>query len=216
MQRVAAMGLHPVAAPVLEIAPLAPRLPPARTLQALLVTSGNALPALPAAYHGLTLLAVGDATARRATEAGFTLVHSAGRDAVALALLTTRLCDPAGAALLLAAGRGQGTGLAARLRATGFTLIRRSVYAAYPAAALPDAACAALMQGGLRSALFFSPACAHAFVSLLQAALPAKLVERIEALAISEPTAAALAPLPWRRIRVASNPNQDELLALLR
>jgi hypothetical protein len=40
-------------------------------------------------------------------------------------------------------------------------------------------------------------------------------VAAVDALAISRRTETALAPLPWRRIRVASRPNQDELLALL-
>jgi hypothetical protein len=54
------------------------------------------------------------------------------------------------------------------------------------------------------------------FVRLFRACLPVEVVSGVEALAISRSTEAALAHLPWRRIRVASHPNQDELLALLR
>jgi uroporphyrinogen-III synthase len=137
------------------------------------------------------------------------------RDAAALADLARRLCDPAGLPLLLASGTGQGRPLAAALRAAGFALIRREVYAARPVAALPPAASAALATGQVETVLFFSTATARAFIDLLGAALPVSAVSGVEAVAISPATAAALSPLPWRRIRVASAPNQDAIMALM-
>jgi uroporphyrinogen-III synthase len=214
-QRVAAMGLRPILAPMLEIAPIRARRPEPRRLQAVLITSANALPALPSAYHTLPLLAVGDATAAHARAAGFRDVHSAAGDVHALASLVLARCDPAGAPLLLASGKDRSADPTPALQARGFTLIRRSVYTAVPADALPEAARTALSDGAVRAALFFSPATARAFVRLLPAALPPEYVSRVDALAISRATEQALAPLPWRRIRVASRPNQDELLALL-
>lgn len=214
-RRVAAMGLHPVLAPVLEIQPVAARLPSPARLQAVLVTSANAIPALPEAYHGLPLLAVGDVTAARAREAGFLTVASARGDVQALISLVLARCDPAGLPLLLAAGKDRSVDATPALQSRGFTVIRRSVYAAVPVAELPVAAQTALTEGTLRATLFFSPATARAFVRLLLAALRPECVAGITALAISRPTETALAPLPWRRIRVASRPNQDELLALL-
>jgi len=214
-RRVAALGLRPVLAPLLEILPRAARLPSAARVQAVLVASANAPPTLPPAWHALPLLAVGDATAAAARLAGFRTVHSAAGDAQALVALALARCDPAGPPLLLAAGTDRGADPSPCLRARGFTVIRRTVYAAQPVAALPEPARAALAGQTLRAALFFSPATARAFVRLLQQALPADSVAAVEALAISRRTEAALAPLPWRRIRVASRPNQDELLALL-
>ena len=214
-RRVAALGLRPVVAPVLEIAPVPARLPSPARLQAIVITSANALPALSVAYHALPLLAVGDGTASRARGAGFLDVHSAAGDVQALVSLALARCDPAGRPLLLAAGKDRTVDATPALRARGFTVIRRSVYAAAPAAALPEIARAALSKGGVRAALFFSPATARAFVQLLLAALPSEAVAAVDALAISRATETMLAPLPWRRIRVASRPNQDELLALL-
>ena len=204
--RLAALGLRPLVAPLLTIVPKSARLPPAAGLQAVLATSGNALPALAIAHRGVRLLAVGDAPAD---------VHSAGRDAAALATLAAALCDPAGGPLLLAAGAGQGRGLAAALRAAGFAVVRREVYAACPPERLPEAARAALAAGRVRAALFYSAATARAFAALLGPALPPASLADVEALAISPATAAALTPLPWRRIRVASAPNQDAMLALM-
>jgi uroporphyrinogen-III synthase len=214
-RRVAAMGLRPVFSPVLEISHRPARLPPASQLQALLITSANALPALPASYHRLQLLTVGDATAARARQAGFREVHSAAGDLLSLVALTLARCDPTGLPLLLAAGKQRSRDPSPYLQLRGFTVIRRIVYAATPVAALPEPARAALLEHAVRSALFFSPATARGFVRLLRQALPDDCVATVEALAISRPTEAALAPLPWRRIRVASRPNQDELLALL-
>ena len=214
-RRVADLGLRPIMAPVLEIVPIPARLPSPVRLQAVLVTSANALPALSAAYHGLPLLAVGDVTASRARAAGFLDVHSAAGDVQALVSLVLARCDPAGPPLLLAAGKDRTVDATPALQARGFTVIRRSVYAAAPVAALPETARAALSEGRVRAALFFSPATARAFVQLLPASLPAETVTAVDALAISSATETALAPLPWRRIRVASRPNQDELLALL-
>lgn len=187
----------------------------ARRPQAVLATSGNAIAALPANLRTVPLLAVGDATAERARAAGFATVHSAGRDAAALASLATSLCAPSAGGLLLASGEGQGMALAAALRAKGFRVVRRVAYATRAAEALPQDARAALTAGTIRAALFFSPQSARIFVTILQRDMPASSVQGIDALAISRPTEAVLKGLPWLRVRVASHPNQDELLKLL-
>jgi uroporphyrinogen-III synthase len=211
--RLAAMGFAAVLAPMLTIAPrtLTTKLRP----QAVLITSGNALAALPEALRGTRLLAVGDATAARARAAGFTMVHSAARDAAALAELAVRVCAPSGPPLLLASGEGQGHALAAMLRERGFRVVRRGAYAASPVATLPPAARSALVARTLRAALFFSPLTARVFVNVLLRSQPAATVAGIDALAISRATEVVLRPLPWRHIHVASSPTQDELLTLL-
>ncbi len=212
-QRLIALGHRPLLAPVLTIVPRPFAV--AGRPQAVLVTSGNALAALPGALRDLPLLAVGDATAARARAAGFAIVHSAGRDAAALAALVARLCRPADGALLLPSGAGQGGALAATLRAGGFRVQRRTAYAAVAVACLPEVASTSLDNGGVSAALFFSAETARVFVTLLRRARPDATVRNVAALALSAGTARALAPLPWRVIRVASHPTQDELLSLL-
>jgi uroporphyrinogen-III synthase len=211
LTRLAALGRPGLCAPMLIIAPRTLR--PPRAAQAVLVTSANAIPALPATLRDTPLYAVGDATAARACAAGFTRVVSAGRDAAALAELVAERCAPASGPLLLASGAGQGMALAAALRSLGFRVARRVSYVATPASQLPSAVSASLQRREIDTVLFFSPATARAFAAcILRAELS---VAGVEALAISTPTAHALAPLPWRRIRVASHPNQEELVALL-
>lgn len=209
--RVAALGFTPVLAPmlVIEAAVWAP-MPP---VQAVLVTSANALPALSHMDRATAIFAVGDATASRAHADGFTAVASAGRDAASLAALVATRCDPKAGPLLLASGAGQGMALAAALRQRGFSVRRRVAYAAKPARTLPPSALCALDRASIRHALFFSAATARAFAaSIIHTEIR---LEGIQALALSQPTAHALAFLPWLRIRVASHPNQNDLVDLL-
>ena len=205
-------GHTPIAVPFLTIRPCQVRLPPAADLQAVVAASGFAT-ALPLCHHGLPLLAVGDATAARARAAGFTTVHSARGDADALAALATQLLAPEDGPILLATGRGQGTRLAGSLRQRGFTVHRRAVYAASAIASFPPAVEEAI-RGGLDAALFFSAETARAFARLIPHGLSHQL-HHTDALAIGTRAADELRHLPWRELRVALHPTQDEVLALL-
>jgi uroporphyrinogen-III synthase len=214
--QVAMLGYQPVLAPLLVVQSRGVSLPPAERVQAILVTSGNAIPLLPSTHRHLPLLAVGETTAMRARAAGFVQVSSADGDARALAALTVKCCGPDREPLLLVSGRGQGQGLASALRDSGFRVVRRTVYAAVPVAELPEQARGAIEAGGIGAVLLFSAETARQCVRLLRAASLRDAVRPIEALAISQPTAMALRALPWWRIRVAERPNQDAMLAMLR
>jgi uroporphyrinogen-III synthase len=214
--RLIALGYDAILAPLLEIRPVRTALPPSGHVQAILATSGNAIPAVPASHRHLRLFAVGEATAARARSAGFADVDSADGDSDALAALVAQRCDRGAGPLLFTCGRDQGAALATDLRARGFAVVRRVVYATAPANTLPDTARDALTSGGLIAALFFSAATARHCVRLIQAGRLGETVRSVEALAIGQPAAVALQALPWRRTRVAAEPNQDAMLALLR
>lgn len=217
--RIVALGFTPVLCPMLEIRPVGIILPAASHIAAILATSGNALAALPTVYCNTPLFAVGNATAMRARRAGFTQVASADGDAVALAARVREELDPAIGPLLLVVGQGHGEPLAAALRQAGYRVLRRVVYHARPARVLSPDAVDAIKADRVRTALFFSAETARQFVRLVNAAgsaaaLPASL-QHVDAVAIGNPAAVALESLPWRRVRVAARPNQDEMLALL-
>lgn len=208
---VAAIGFEPVIAPMLEIRTATVRLPV--RVDAVLLTSRNALPALPVMLHSTPLLAVGSASAAAARAGGFADVSDADADAVALrALVNERM--PHGAALLLPCGRGQGRELATALGRDGYVVHRRVVYEAVPSRDLPAPACAAL-RDGLHAALFFSAAAARAFVAAVKRRGLDTGARGADACAIGEAARVALEALPWRRVRVAARPTQDALLALL-
>ncbi|MFL5289837.1 MAG: uroporphyrinogen-III synthase [Rhodopila sp.] len=213
--RVAAIGLIPVVAPVLEVEEAGSGLHGLDHIAATLLTSRNAVAPCPLLCHSRPAFVVGDATAARARAAGFTDVRSAGANAVALAALVAEMLDPAAGPLFLPTGQKQGHELAHDLRERGYRVIRRVVYWAKPAAVLPQAARAHLEQGDVRFAMFFSGETARHFVRLLRAAGLGDSVNFVDAVSISDRATVALRELPWRRISVASKPNQDAMLALL-
>ena len=178
----------------------------------MIAASGNAT-TLPLSHRSLPLLAVGDATAIRARADGFATVYSADGDATALRALAARLLTPSAGPLLLATGRGQGLKLAAALRQDGFTVHRRAVYAASAIRQFPPSVVEAL-RSGLDTALFFSTETARVFARLLPHGL-VPLLCRTAAVAIGQRAADELLHLPWRTLRVALHPTQDEVLALL-
>ena len=208
--RLRAKGFTPVTAPLFQIRQRPTTLPAG--LQALLVTSGNALAALPAS--NIPLFAVGDATAARARAAGFTEVYSAGADAAALAGLVTRKLQPRAGALFLASGAGQGASLATDLRARGFPVVRRVCYNAIAVSRFPAEGLVAIACGELGLAVFLSAETAATFVRLLPLAYTQGLAS-VVALAIGKSTEDALSPLPWLRIRRAKTPTLDEIVALI-
>jgi uroporphyrinogen-III synthase len=214
-RRLRAMGWAPLIAPMLRIEPVMLRIPAGRRPQAVLVTSGNALAALPEGLRATRLLAVGDATAARARACGFTRAESAAGDADDLLRLVVARCDPAEGPLLLAAGAGHALPLLARLQAAGFRVAHRVAYRTTETARLDAAAAAAIRAGSAAAALFFSGATALAFRRAIARAGLERHLAGVTAIAISPRAAQALAPLPWGSIRVASHPSQDELLACL-
>lgn len=214
-RRLRALGFAPVTSPLLAIAPVPARLPPPSRLQAIIVGSINAVRALPGRFRPVPLLAVGDATADSACAQGFRDVRSARGDARDLAALAATELAPEAGPLLLPTRAGEGLRLAADLRAHGFAVLRRVVYAARPARALSAPARAALLNGGIDVAVFFSASAARTFARIIAGGAVAGRLGGVTALAISETAAAELADLGFRAVRVAARPDQDHLLALL-
>ena len=212
-ERLKALGLLPVVAPVLSIVPR-----PIGSLgnfAATLLTSRNAISSCPPTLHQRPAFAVGTATGNQAAEAGFAHVFSADGDGIALANLVANTLSPKDGTLFLPTSAGQGSELTATLRRRGFRVIRRIAYRTIGISVLPEVAAASLREGRLAAAMFFSSETARHFVHLLQAAHLEAAVRNVEAVSISERAAVALRFLPWRRVSVAAKPNQDAMLVLL-
>ncbi len=200
--RLKSMGHHPIIAPCLTITRLATTLPP--NPAAIIITSSQAIPALPLRFAGTKIFCVGDATAARLKAAGFRDVESANGDATDLFRLIRRQNLPG--THLLITGKGHGLDLTAQLRTKNTKIIRRTVYTAKPVKSLP----ATLAGQKIDAALFYSAESARAFTRLR----PPNTAS-MEALALSPAVAAALHGLPWTKIRVALAPTEADLLALL-
>jgi len=208
---VAALGWEAVLAPALALTALPFKAP--GNCQAIIVTSRAAARALPPAT--LPLIAVGEATAAEARARGFADVRAAAGDAQALAALIGATLKPEAGTLCLAVGEGYALDLAAALRAKGFRVIRRVVYAARPSTELPAEALQAIRERRIHAALFTSPRSALVAMRLLADAGLHKAAQNMIAIALSPRIAAALAALPWAEIRTASRPDHAALLACL-
>jgi uroporphyrinogen-III synthase len=160
-------------------------------------------------------MAVGEASAAEARARGFLDVRAAAGDAQALAALIGATLKPEQGTLCLAVGEGYALDLASALRAKGFRVLRRVVYAARTSAALPEEARQAIREGRIHAALFTSPRSAREAMRLLADAGLHKAAQNMIAIALSPRIAAALAALPWAEIRTASRPDHAALLACL-
>jgi uroporphyrinogen-III synthase len=208
-----ALGVTPVVAPILSISSRHVAAP--SRVAATVLTSRNAIEACARSVRDRPVFAVGTATARRASEVGFSLVFDADGDAAALTNLIASSLSPADGSLFLPVAEGQGMALAMSLRKLGFRVVRRVAYQAAGVPALPEVVAIHLRQHELAAAMFFSGESSRHFVHLLRAAGLADAVRNVAAVSISEQAAMALRPLPWRRISVAAKPNQDAMLVLL-
>lgn len=184
-------------------------------VQAVLVTSANGARALARRVmpRDIPIFAVGPQTAEAAKVEGFLRVRSADGDAGALADSVAGWTDPGAGALLHAAGEEAGTVLIESLSAKGFQTGREILYRMEKAKRLPPQAAAAIREGALDAALFFSPKSAALFAEC--AARDKLSADRLIAICISANTRDALGGLKFAEIRVASAPNQDALLACI-
>ncbi|PWR18870.1 uroporphyrinogen-III synthase [Zavarzinia compransoris] len=210
-------GHDSVLAPLLEIRFRADAAIDTVGAQALLVTSGNGIAGLARAVErrDIPLYAVGDSTARRAREAGFETVVSAEGDVVALTALVARALEPAAGRLIHAGGATVAGDLAGDLRARGFTVERVALYDAVPVDRLPPDAVEGLHAGAFDGILFFSPRTAATFVTLASVLSPKIDFGGMTAYCLSAAVASALAPLGFGRVRVAAEPTEAALVALI-
>lgn len=207
-----ARGYQVLIDPLLEIEPLQAAEPDLAGVQAIVVTSRHAVPAL--ARLGSTHLpvyCVGEATAERASALKTARIVTGPGDAVGLATLMLERLRPEDGRILHLAGADIRPELSAMLEPRGFTLTRVIVYRARAAGTLSDAASQALGRQDLDAVLLFSPRTAAVFAALTAG------YDRtgIQALCMSANVAAALDPAGFARVRIATRPDEQALLDLL-
>lgn len=214
LPRLAALGIEALIEPLMDIElveaePLDPR-----RFQAVLITSANGARALApqVGFHDLPVLAVGEASASAARDAGFALVAAADGDVAALVELACDTLDPGRGALLHVAGRQVAGDLSGDLRARGFTVERRVLYEARAHTSFSNAAHDALAQGDLGAVLLFSPRTTRIFVTLAKASGLESAAETLDMICLSKAVAKEGADLPWRGVRIARHPRLDSLL----
>jgi len=209
---VEARGHSVLIEPLLTIEPIPDVVPELAGVQAILVTSANAVAALNADALRLPVLAVGEATARAARLAGAERTQVAEGDAAALARLVTSFCRPDHGALLHLSGTEVRAGLAERLTEAGFVVRRQAVYRAVAASRLSAAAGEALHRGAIAAVLLYSPRTAGIFCDLVTKHGLGRSLEDAAAICLSVSVARACQAMGWRAVKVAERPDQDALL----
>lgn len=208
--RVRALGLQPLVAPLLAVRALETSIDLAG-VGALAFTSAQAVRAFAdgAYQRGLPVFAVGDATAAAARAAGFDTVTSADGDVAAL-IPVIAAARPTGV-VLHPCGRYQAGDLTGGLDRAGLLSRDLVLYDTPAATAAPDSVVAALRAGDLAAVLLHSPRAAAAL-----AALAGGLdLSATTALGLSPACLEPLAGLTLAARIPAARPREDALLQAL-
>lgn len=211
----AARGIDSVFAPLLAITYLDGPDIDLTGVQALLVTSANGVRAIAKRSNDrvVRVLAVGDASARAAKQAGYRDVASASGDVDALADLVKRSCKAEDGALLHVAGTVVAGDLATLLE--DYDYRREVLYEAQTATDLSAETVAAFKNGDIDAVLFYSPRTAKQFFQLIIKAGIELSLKDVEVLCLSKAVARYTVGLGWKQVHIAERPDQDAMLALL-
>lgn len=172
--------------------------------QALIFTSANGVRAFPAVREAqdTLVLAVGDATAQAANIAGFRDVRSADGDVAALQDLARAALSPDAGKIIHIAGNDVAGDFSSALAAAGYSVERRTAYAAVPARQAPPG-----LFAPIDVVLFHSARAAEAYISF-----GAPQAARRTAACMSARVAESAAKTSWARLIVAPRPREDCLL----
>ena len=211
------MGHEAVLAPLLKTNFLDVPISGLDRAQAVIFTSTNGVEGFAriSKERALPIYVVGARTAQAARDAGFGDVESADGDASDLAALLRERLVPASGPVIFARARQVAGDLTQTLARAGFAVHSAVVYETAAVEKLPEVLRTCLLEDSLDEILFFSPRTAHAFARLLEKEGLAGHTASIVALCLSQKVADQLIPLKWRAVRVANDPNQAALLALL-
>jgi uroporphyrinogen-III synthase len=208
-------GYEPLIAPMLIIETLDTPLPDLGRYGALAFTSANGVSAFAerSPERGVPAYAVGGATARALSAAGFRDIRMGGGDAESLASLIARSADRR--PVLHISGREIARDLSAPVGQHGVELDRVILYGAHAPSALPRGLVAALCARKVAYVLLFSTRTAMIFGTLLNEAGLMGMVRPSTALCLSPQVADGAAALPWATVKIADRPRTSDLLALL-
>lgn len=215
-------GHAALAAPMISIEPISDAKVPDDTWQAILVTSANSVRALvlqPGSIGLLStpVLAVGPASARAATQAGFTSVTSADGDLKALMGLARRQLSASQGSLLYPSGLVTSGDLKSQLEEEGFSCVRVPLYDAVPAQSLPAELVTAIQDQQFDGVLLFSPRTAQIWASCVQKAGGYAIATTLTHWCLSTAVADALCrevpdwPIDQSTV-IAPHPNEESLL----
>lgn len=189
----------------------------AEDIQALIVTSANGVRAFAATdkRRSFKVMAVGDASARAAQDAGFQLVESASGDVETLSSLIKETCDPKKGIFLHIAGSKVAGNLKGLIEADGFVYERVVLYSAEKVTAFSAPLKKEIFEGKIEGVLLYSPRTAVSFVELLEKDQLKNNVKNMVAYGLSAAVRSKIKDVAFKEIIVALTPDQDALLSCL-
>ncbi len=214
-EELASLGYDVLIEPLLSIEPYADLTLDLGDVQALVLTSANAVPALPAEARNRPVYAVGEATAAAARKAECGHVYTSEGNVGYLSKLIVENCRPEDGVILHLSGEVIREGLAAGLRDHGFQYRRVIAYRAVAKTRFSEPVVAAWRGHSIEAVLLFSPRTSEILVDLLRKHRLEQFVDRATALCISQETATPCRDLVWKSLRIAARPNRPALLEQL-
>jgi uroporphyrinogen-III synthase len=214
-----AMGHTVSACPLLTIAYDAPPLN-LQGVQALIATSRNGLQGLarsPAFANAvsLPLFAVGPGTGALARDLGFkSVIEGPGRGEELVPLIASSL-QPEGGPVLHISGDKVAFDVVGALTGLGFEVRREIVYRSLAATSLDAKVAAAIKAGTVDAVILMSPRTANVFMDLVATAGISAEARQLRFYCLSTAVADTLAPLGASKVKVARQPNAQEMLAAL-
>lgn len=214
-QRLEAEGYQTLIEPLLKIESLGPMGPLPDHVQAIVLTSAYAVPALSEEAKRLPVFAVGRATAKEARAFGCMDVVAGDADATALAAIIAKRCLPGEGIILHVSGGVVREELSRTLEAQGFDLQRSLAYHAVASTAFSDDLLCAWRSREIDAVMLLSPRTADILVRLLRYHGLASQVDRTAAICVSANTATPCRDLAWREICLAPQPNLEAMIRAL-
>jgi uroporphyrinogen-III synthase len=218
--RLTALGHEPLLHPLLEID--YPRLAPLslQGVQALILTSRNALRGLNkngalAAAKRLPAYCVGEGTAGAAREMGFARVFIGEGTAKDLVPLVAQTMRPENGALLYLTGTDLAFDLEAPLTQLGFTVRRTVIYDAREADAAAASRLAQDLRAGVDGVILMSPRGAALFTSIVIDHALEQEIRAIKCYCYSDAIAEPLRKINGLTIAVSRRPTEADLMALI-
>jgi uroporphyrinogen-III synthase len=163
----------------------------------------------------LPLYVTGKALEELARDYGFTTVHAAEGNAQSLLRWMLARPDLKTHQLAVVHGNNIAVDLVTPLRDAGFRVHRQALYQSRIARTLPPEAIAALREGKVDIALFYSAFTAECFMQLAQHYGLDHTLMRVSALAVSANVYDALSLSHWRTRAVSTSPAMQDMIAAL-
>lgn len=218
-KKLADMGHTAIVSPLMGIKFSKSQLP-LNDVQALVVTSRNALRALArspslAKAIALPIFTVGAGSGAMAAELGFDrVIHGPASARELVPLIVTR-GEPQGRPLLVLRGDRQAFDIKSALQEAGFSVTEKTVYRSVAADALEPEVLEGLKLGTIDGVILMSPRTAEVFVELTGQAGLAEAARHIHYFCLSGAVAKRLGAISPSICHVPANPNAEEMLALI-